>query len=218
MFKNRVQAASLLADLLEKHRSENPLILAIPRGGVVIGRKLAERLGAELDVALIQKLRSPVPPGHTIGSVNDLGDIYVGGTSRLSRIPDASVRKLATSEMTRLARRKAMYRAVRPEVSPRGRTVILADDGVCSGASMMGGIRALRAKGATKIIIAAPVAPHDAMARLVAAANEVVTVSVPDLFFNVAECYDEFPNVTDEEVTRILSETSQAGQARARAA
>jgi putative phosphoribosyl transferase len=205
-FQNRSEAAQLLADQLKSVIPEKPLVLGIPRGSVPMAKILADRLEGDFDVVLVHKVGAPDNPEYAIASVSEFGDLYPMEGARLHGFSEAELRKLAQTEIQTLQQRRRAYTPVHPAIDPRGRTVIIVDDGLATGATMLAAIRALRARHARTVIVATPVASPGAMQLLKPEADQIVALEVPSDFFSVGQFYQDFQAVTDSEVIRTLSE------------
>ncbi|MCH7541389.1 phosphoribosyltransferase [Patescibacteria group bacterium] len=207
-FESRKGAGRLLADRLKKY-GKDCLVLAIPRGGVVIGAEIARALSCTLDVIIIRKLGAPGNPELAIGAT----------TSRGGKVLDQKlIDKLqATSEYVNSELEKQILEAKRREslytkekkLDLLGKTVILVDDGIATGATVEAAIHAVREEAPTKVILAIPVAPSQTVERLRIQVDELVVLSTPEQFWAIGEFYDDFPQVSDEEVLKILQETSK---------
>jgi predicted phosphoribosyltransferase len=206
-FTDRRQAGRLLAAELGHYRGDaGVLVLALPRGGVPVAHEVALALDAPLDVLVVRKLGAP---GHRELAV---GAIASGGARVLNedvvrwlRLDDATLDRIAADERQELARREALYRGDEPPLSATGRTVILVDDGVATGATMLVALEALRQLGAGRLVVAVPVGAPDSLARLDRAADEVVCLSRPSHLVSVGQWYDDFSQTTDAEVRALLT-------------
>jgi putative phosphoribosyl transferase len=203
-FRNRAEAAQLLVQRLEEYRGQNPLVLAIPRGAVPMGRIIADALGGELDVVLVRKLGAPGNAEFAIGSVDESGWAYVADYAASVGADAAYIEteKIAQREMMR--RRRAEYTPVRPPIDPAGRVVIVVDDGLATGATMISALHALRTLSPSKIVVAVPVSPPDTLKKVEALADETVCLAAPAHFAAVGQFYQEFNQVSDAEVIAIL--------------
>lgn len=205
-FRNREHAASLLAERLKQYRGSRPVVLGIPRGGMPMARIIADQLGADLDVMLVHKLRAPFQPELALGSIDEAGRVYLapfaGHVGLSERDLDAEKRE----QLATLKRRRERYTAAHPRVSLSGRTVILVDDGLATGATAIAAIRAARAEHAGPIVVAVGVAPRTTLSRLQTEADEVVCLQTPAEFQAVGEFFADFSEVSDDDVVRLLAE------------
>lgn len=207
MFRDRKDAASRLAERLQAYRGKNPLILAIPRGAVPMARIIADQLGGELDVVLVRKLRAPQQPELAIGSVNESGWTYRSDYAELYGADAAYIATEKRAQMETIRRRRAQYTPIRPPIDTKGRIVIVIDDGLATGATMISALHGLRAGKPAKLICAVPVAPPDTLDKVAALADEVVCLEAPAFFQAVGQFYQHFPQVDDDEVIDILKGT-----------
>lgn len=207
LFENREEAGWRLAERLERLRLEDPLVLAVPRGGIEVAVPLARSLGAELDVILSRKLRAPDQPELALGAVSESGEMYLnhhgGAVTEAGRTYLEMERR---RQMTEIERRVRMFRAVRPQVPVKGRSVILTDDGIATGSTMMAALRTVRASGARQVILAVPVAAADSLGGFRALCDQVICLHEPDVFWAVGQFYRNFDQVTDERVVELLGE------------
>ena len=206
-FRNREQAAQLLAEKLTVYRGQHPLILGIPRGAVPMAKIIAEALNGDLDVVLVHKLGAPGNPELAVGSVDESGQVYLSDYVREMGISQRYIEQEKQAQLTTLHQRRAQYTPVRPPLDPTGRIVIVVDNGIATGASMIAALRAVRAKKPTKLIAAVAVAPPETVERIQAEADEVVCLSTPDYFYAVGQFFEDFSQVTDEQAIAILRES-----------
>ncbi|HLF96894.1 MAG TPA: phosphoribosyltransferase family protein [Methylococcaceae bacterium] len=204
-FQDRNEAARLLAEKLHAYKGRNPLVLAIPRGAVPMGAILAEALQGELDVVLVHKLGAPGNPEYAIGSIDEAGHVYLSDAVHAAGAGARYVEQAKQDELRTLQRRRAQYTPVRPPIDPAGRIVIVVDDGVATGFTMLAALRAVRAKKPAQLIAAMAVTPPDTLRRLKAEADEIVCLDAPDHFYAVGQFFADFPQVSDEEVIATLS-------------
>ena len=204
VFATRTDAARRLAKALAKFRGRNPLVLAIPRGAVEIGRVLADELEGELDVVLVRKLRSPHSAEFAVGAIDETGWAYVADYAASYGADEAYLAREEQDQLELLRRRRALYTPARLPIDPKGRVVIAVDDGLATGATMIAALHAARAKGPERLVCAVPVAAPDSLERVRAHADEVVCLEAPEEFFAVGQFYREFEQVEDDEVVDLL--------------
>ncbi len=208
-FTNREKAARLLADELQRFNGQGPLVLGVPRGGVPMAKIVADRLGCDFDVVLVQKLRTPGAPDLAMGAVDEAGQVFRFG-ARAAVSPDLYADEVA-EQVAEIRRRRRVYWATRDPLPSTGHTVIIVDDGLATGASMVAAIRSVRGQRPLRIVAAVPVAPSSALDLARAYADEVVCLNTPRLFFALRDFYDDFTPVDDSEVVALLN-ARQAGE------
>jgi hypothetical protein len=211
MFRNREDAAHQLVDRLRTRKFHNPVVLAIPRGGVVLGAVLARELGAELDVVLSRKLRAPGQPEWALGAVSETGEIYLNHHSEGYRhlvAPELSVER--ERQLTEIARRRELFRAVRPAAELTDRSVIVTDDGIATGSTMVAALKVARGQHPHELIVAVPVASPDRLAEVRQWCDDVVCLAAPPDFFAIGPYYDDFSTVEDSTVLELLQEFAPA--------
>jgi putative phosphoribosyl transferase len=214
LFESRDDAARQLAKALAHYRGCSPLILAIPRGAVGMGRVLAEELGGELDVVLVRKLRSPYSPEFAIGAIDESGWTYLAEHAARAGGNALYLEREKQAQLELLHKRRARYTPARAPIDPKDRIVIVVDDGLATGASMIAALHAVRAKQPQRLVCAVPVAPPDSLARIRPLADEVVCVAAPEEFYAVGQFYREFPQVEDEKVIALLGPRHGRGTAK----
>ena len=204
MFRDRNDAAKKLADSLVQYKGKNPLVLAIPRGAVPMAKIVADRLGGDFDVVLVRKLRAPFNPEFAIGSIDESGWSYIGDYAASAGGTPDYIESEKQTQLETIRRRRAQYTPIRPPIDPAGRIVIVIDDGLATGSTMISALHSLRARHPAKLICAIPVSPEDTLTKVRQYADEVVCLEVPEYFQAVGQFYADFPQVEDEEVIAIL--------------
>ncbi len=205
-FRDRSDAGQRLAALLQRFKGEKPLVLALPRGGVPVGREVANALHAPLEVFVSRKLGAPGQPELGVGAIAEGGAVYVDASSvRLLAISPEELAQIAEREAVELERRAQLYRRGMP-LLPRvsGHTVILVDDGVATGVTVRAAIRALRKLAPAKLVLAVPVIARATAHELSEEVDELVCVEAPRDFGAVGFWYDVFGQVSDDEVVNLL--------------
>ena len=203
-FANRDEAAHLLAEKLSAYKGRNALILAIPRGAVPMGKILANQLSGELDVILVRKLGAPGNPEYAIGSVDESGHVTLNPEAE-GIVDDSYLEEEIQRQMDTMRKRRALYTPVRPPIDPKDRIVIIVDDGIATGSTMLAALHAIRQKNPRKLIAAIGVAPQESVERLAGVADEVVCLQTPAFFAAVGQFFEEFPQVDDAEVVKTLT-------------
>lgn len=205
IFNNRTEAGMLLAERLRGTDTEKPLVLAIPRGGIEVGAAIARGLGCELDVVLSRKLRAPNQPELALGAVSESGVVYLNRfAAAMTNAGNAYVEAERKQQLDEIDRRRKMFRAVRPQADVRGRTVILTDDGIATGATMIAALKTVRAAGAKQVIVAVPVGAPDRIDALRPLCDRVECLVEPADFWAVGQFYRDFEQVSDERVVELL--------------
>ena len=202
-FKNREEAATLLAGRLSGYRGQHPLVLGVPRGAVPMARIVADALGGDLDVVLVRKLRAPEQPELAIGAIDEAGAVLKGRYFDLAS--DEYVREEIRVQHEILRKRRELYTRGRDAIDPAGRTVVIVDDGIATGSSMLSAIRSVRARRPERIVVAIGVAPPASLACMREEADEVVCLYSSDDFYAVGQFFDDFSEVTDEMVVAALA-------------
>lgn len=213
VFADRAAAGAALAREIRQRRLPTPvLVLALPRGGVPVASEVAGALDAPLDVMLVRKVGMPGQPELAIGAVAS-GDIVVHDRTIEREIPGIAEAfdRIAAEERRELLRREQVYRAGLAPLVLTGKTVVLVDDGLATGSTMLAAVRAARAGGAATIVVASPVASPEAAQRLAAEADQLVILQIPAMLFAIGEWYERFEQLEDEEVCRLL-ERHRRGQ------
>lgn len=205
IFADRMTAAGQLADALSGYCDKNPLVLAIPRGAVAMGKMIAQRLNGELDVVLVRKLRAPGNPEYAIGSVDESGWVYLMEYAARAGADQAYIDQEVAAQLETIRQRRACYTPGRVPVDPAGRIVIVVDDGLATGSTMIAALHALRNRKPAQLICAVPVAPPEILKKLHGKADRIVCLSVHDDFYAVGQFYADFPQVSDDEVIACLA-------------
>ncbi|HET7600365.1 MAG TPA: phosphoribosyltransferase family protein [Gemmatimonadales bacterium] len=208
-FTDRLDAGRRLAEALRPLATEHPVVLALPRGGVPVGWVVARRLGAPLDVLVARKLGAPGQPELAIGAIA-AGAVYLDrDVIALLGVSDRYVEAVKAEEAHELERREREYRRGRPPVAVAGRTVILVDDGLATGATARAAIASLRGREARRVVFAVPVGAPESVAALRPDVDELVCLETPSRFRAVSLAYDDFTPTTDAEVREYL-ETAES--------
>lgn len=209
-FRDRREAGKRLAERLDAFRDANPLVVALPRGGVPVAFEVAEALNAPLDVLAVRKLGAPQNPEYGIGAVAEDGtgviDSRAAGAAGVTR---PELESILARESAELRRRIAAYRGGRPGAPVEGRTVIVVDDGVATGVTDTAALRALRTRGPRELILAVPVCSQPACRHLEREADEVICLQAPPAFQGVGQWYEDFSQVSDDEVLSLLAAAPQ---------
>jgi predicted phosphoribosyltransferase len=209
LFRDRGEAALRLAARLKGRAWHEPLILAIPRGGVVTGAVLARELGGELDVVLSRKLRAPGQPELAVGAVSEDGRIYLNpDVQAVCDLREGYLTEEYRQQMAEIARRKKLYRSARPRAPMAGRSVLVTDDGIATGATLIAALQAVKIQNSREVIVAVPVASPDRLEEVRRWCDRVVCLRCPDNFWSVGQFYEDFTQVEDEQVLNLLRESS----------
>ena len=208
-FEDRIAAARQLAAALSGYRGKQPLVLAIPRGGVPMAKIIADELNGDLDVVLVRKLRAPGHAEFAIGSVDESGWIYLADYASDVGATQQYIDAEVATQLEVMRQRRAQYTPVRPPIDCAARVVIVVDDGLATGSTMISALHAIRAKNPLELICAVPVASSEALEKVEPNADRVVCLSTPAHFQAVGQFYREFTQVADEEVIDILSGSSR---------
>lgn len=211
MFDDRLDAARQLAVALAHLRGRQPLFLAIPRGAVPMAALLADRLEGEWDVVLVRKIPAPGNPELAIGAVDESGQRTVTGDAAWLGVDDAYLDAESDRQLALIRQRRRLYTPDRGPVPVAGRTVVIVDDGLATGATMSAALAAVRAGGPAHLVCAVPVAALDSLARTRKCADETVCLLAPAWFQAVGQFYRDFPQVDDEEVIALLRARDAAG-------
>ncbi len=204
MFQDRLDAARQLVRALDAYRDRHPLVLAIPRGAVPMAKVIAQELGGDFDVVLVRKLRSPHALEVAVGSVDESGWTYVAPHAASFGADQDYLAAERQGQLLTIQSRRAQYTPIRPPIDPAGRTVIVVDDGLATGATMIAALHGLRHQQPKRLICAVPVAAPEALERVRPLADEVCCLCAPGTFQAVGQFYRQFEQVEDEEVIALL--------------
>jgi putative phosphoribosyl transferase len=204
-FRDRRDAGERLAARLAPFADESPLVVGLPRGGVVVAAAVAEALGAPLDVIVVRKLGVPSQPELGMGAVGEGGvTVRTEPVIRAAGVTPAQFEAAATREREEVTRRAEAFRGGRPPHSLAGRTVIVVDDGIATGGTARAALEVVRAHGAGRVVLAVPVAPPDTLRDLEPAADEIVCLESPTWFNAVGQYYADFTQTSDADVVELL--------------
>jgi putative phosphoribosyl transferase len=207
-FKNREDAAKQLAGRLVAYKGQKPLILGVPRGAVPMARTIADALEGDLDVVLVRKLRAPGQPELAIGAVDEAGAVLKGSYFKVA--DEEYLRDEIRTQQGVIRARREMYTLAQKAIDPAGRIVVIVDDGIATGSSMLAAIRSVRARKPRKLIVAIGVAPRQSIAQIEDEADEVVCLYAPAEFYAVGQFFEDFSEVTDDMVVTALSRAARA--------
>ncbi|MCE5326531.1 MAG: phosphoribosyltransferase [Planctomycetaceae bacterium] len=204
-YLDRTDAGKKLAHALGDYRGKDALVLALPRGGVIVGYEVARELEADLDVLIVRKLGSPYNPEFGIGAIASGGARYLDAKAIAAlHVPQAYIERVEQQERAELERRSRTYRGERPQPQIDGRLVILVDDGIATGGTARAAVRALRQANPARLVLAVPVAPPSTVAALAGEVDEIVCPEMPLGFSAIGQWYQYFDQVSDEEVIDLL--------------
>jgi putative phosphoribosyl transferase len=205
VFRDREEGAEKLAERLKDDHVPRPLVLAIPRGAVPMASIIADALDGDLDVVLVHKISPSWQPELAVGAVTEEGDVILNRVARSLGMRQEDISDAVHAQIDKLRERRKMYTPYHKPINPRGRTVIIVDDGIATGATMTSAVQYMQKKGASRIIAAAPVASEEALELLRSEGAELCILDVPRDFYSVSQFYESFSQVEDEEVIRIIS-------------
>ena len=205
MFSNRTEAGRLLARRLQAMGLADPVVLALPRGGVPVAVEVARALGAPLDLLLVRKIGAWQQPELAVGAVSEGGELFVDRRLMdLTGATDEDMARQAQEQQAEIARRRAAYLGGRAPVPLGGRTAVVVDDGIATGATVHAALQALRRRRPASVVLAVPVAAPEAVAALSTEVDELVCLAQPARFRAVGEHYADFDQVSDDEVVQLM--------------
>ncbi|HLN11322.1 MAG TPA: phosphoribosyltransferase family protein [Xanthobacteraceae bacterium] len=211
-FADRTEAGRRLAAALEAYRGRRPVVLALPRGGVPVAEQVATALGAPLDLILVRKIGVPSQPELAMGAVVDGSRPLIvrnDDVIRMIGISETAFQAVCARELKEIERRRRSYLGDRAPVEVAGRAAIVIDDGIATGATTRAALRATRARHPATLVLAVPVAPIDTLAGLRREVDAIVCLESPEDFDAIGMFYDDFRQVTDQEVTRSLKRAAR---------
>jgi putative phosphoribosyl transferase len=207
LFENRSEAGRRLAERLLRFKDEQPVVLALPRGGVPVGFEVARALDAPLDLVLVRKIGAPFQPELALGAVVDgerAETVINEEIVRVFEIPESYIAEESARQLAEIERRRRLYLADRARVPVAGRTAIVVDDGIATGATMEAALHATRRARPKRLVLATPVAPADTIERLRPQVDDVVCLAMPPLFGAIGAFYEDFQQLSDDEVVDLL--------------
>jgi putative phosphoribosyl transferase len=213
IYANRSDAGKRLARELAGYENDHPVILALPRGGVIVAAEVALALDAPLDLVLVRKLGVPAQPELAMGAVVDGAEAYMVRNEPVLahlNITEREFRRVCDRELQEIERRRALYLQGRPRANVKDRTVIVVDDGIATGATTLAALRAVRKRGPKKLVLAVPVAPTSTIQELSGEADDIVCLQQHEPFYAIGLYYEDFRQVSDEEVVEILAKVRAA--------
>ncbi|WP_081158571.1 phosphoribosyltransferase [Ensifer aridi] len=213
IFADRADAGRKLANAIQKEEFADPVVMALPRGGVPVAFEVAAILGAPLELLIVRKIGAPGHAEFGLGALVD-GDepelVLNAEAMRMVRPSEAYVAEETERQRAELRRRRALYLGDRPRISPKGRNIIIVDDGIATGGTAKAAVQALRQAGVAALMLAVPVAPPSAIASLRSKVDRIVCLATPEPFHAVSIYYDDFEQTTDAEVIALLKRARAA--------
>jgi putative phosphoribosyl transferase len=215
IFTDRTEAGKQLAAALKGAAGRNAIVLAVPRGGVVVGYQIAHELNIPLDVIITKKIGAPGNPELAVGAVAEDGTILLDkNVVQMANASQSYIKAEAERQKSEIKRRLRTYRGSAPNPEIAGREIILVDDGVATGSTLKAALQSLHKRGAKTVIVAAPVGPSDTIREFQQEADRVVCLSTPDPFYAIGQFYENFNQTTDGEVIELLKQSKQELRAR----
>lgn len=211
LFKDRKDAGEQLGNALQKYKSEETVVIGIPRGGVVVAAEAAKILGAPLDVIIPRKLGAPHNPEVAIGAVTQDGTVIQDEVMvRRLGLSDLQIKQMAEEVSEEIQRRVEKYRNGKTGLELRNKTVVVVDDGIATGFTVQAALQSVRNSGADKLVLAVPVAPADTVGLFREIVDNLVCLYIPEVFYAVGQFYIDFDQTSDEEVMTLLSNYNHA--------
>lgn len=206
MFQDRKEAGLRLAEKLIKYRgSKDTIVVALPRGGVVVGAEIAQKIDAPLDVIITRKIGFPGEPEFAIGAISENGKILLNDKIiERYNISKVYIDEEISKQKAEIERRILSFRNGKPLPSMKDKIIILVDDGVATGFTMISAIKALREEGIKKLVVAIPLSSNDAFQKLKTASDEIICLEIPEYFLAIGNFYIEFEQLTDEDVKELM--------------
>lgn len=209
IFADRTEAGRLLAQIIEEKHYKDPVILALPRGGVPIAFEVAQTIGAPMDLILVRKIGTPGQPELALGAVVDGQTpqcVVNEDVKKRAHISDAELEREKQRQIEEIDRRRALYLGGRDRLSVEGKTAIVVDDGIATGATARVALRALRKEGPAKLVLAVPVAPAETLKSLGDEVDELLCLQSPEPYYAVGYFYRDFDPVSDQDVASLLAD------------
>jgi len=204
MFTDRQEAGKRLVEKLAEYRGRDAVVVALPRGGIPVGAEVADTLGLPLDIAVVRKVGHPQDPEYAVGVTDEKGT-FLCNEAEAQAVDQNWLRREVERQRKEAERRSALYRGAGGKRTLRGKIVIVVDDGIATGLTMRGALRSIREEQPKALIVAVPVAPHDVVTELREEVDAVVVLGEAEEYLGaVGAYYDEFPQVSDEEVIELL--------------
>lgn len=208
LFADRIEAGKQLGALLQHDQYANPVVVALPRGGVIVGAEVAKALGCPLDITISRKIGHPMNPEYAIGAISEHSHV-VGDRFAWDSVDQAWLTQAIEDQKTEIGRRRQRYLRGRAPIELAGKTVIIVDDGIATGSTMMTAINEVKLQSPAKIIVAVPVAPKEQASIIRKLVDEFTVISVPDGFYGaVGAYYKDFEQTSDSEVIAALDEAN----------
>lgn len=213
LFEDRDDAGRQLAAKLGRYKDKDPVVLALPRGGVPIGLEIAKSLGAPIDLVLVRKIGAPGQPELALGAVVDGArpELVINeDVCRMLQVSDDFIEQAKARQLEEIERRRKLWLGGRRHVPLKGKTALVVDDGIATGATVRAALHAIRRAEPARLVLAAPVAPPDTIESLRGDADEIVCLATPETFWAISMFYGRFPQVDDAEVTQLIEQADAA--------